>query len=132
RRDQIRRRHRRALPHRVRSAAARRRRAAQPWPRRSEGRRLRRARAELLMADDAVLDPPEEPTEAPRRRSRAATALRWAGGILAALVLVVVVAIGWLHTGPGRQFIVDELSKVAPASGLTVEVGRIEGSVLWS
>jgi translocation and assembly module TamB len=41
-------------------------------------------------------------------------------------------AVAWLHTGSGRQFIVNQIAGVAPASGLTVEVGRIEGSVLWS
>ena len=31
-----------------------------------------------------------------------------------------------------RQFIVHQIAKVAPASGLKVSVGRIEGSVLWN
>src|SRR5690606_12555576 len=29
-------------------------------------------------------------------------------------------------------FIAERIAKVAPASGLKIEVGRIEGSVLWS
>ncbi|MEO6152203.1 MAG: translocation/assembly module TamB domain-containing protein [Croceibacterium sp.] len=73
------------------------------------------------------------PTEAapPRARSRARRIVRGIGGLLLALVLIVVVAVGWLHTGSGRQFIVDQIAKVAPASGLSVDVGRISGSPLW-
>ncbi|MEO6388748.1 MAG: translocation/assembly module TamB domain-containing protein [Croceibacterium sp.] len=84
------------------------------------------------MADDDVTEPVAEPDPPVAQVSRSRRALRWLGTALLALVLLVVIAIGWLHTGSGRQFIVDKISKVAPASGLTVEVGRIEGSVLWS
>ncbi|BBC74146.1 conserved hypothetical protein [Altererythrobacter sp. B11] len=68
------------------------------------------------------------------RRSRAwpIRLLRWIGTALFGLLLLLAVGIGWLHTGWGRQFIVDEISRFAPASGLSVEVGHIEGSVLWS
>ncbi|MXO66485.1 translocation/assembly module TamB domain-containing protein [Altericroceibacterium endophyticum] len=52
--------------------------------------------------------------------------------IIAGLLLLVLLAIGFLHTPPGRQFIVDQLSAYAPASGLSVDVGSIDGSVLWS
>ncbi len=57
--------------------------------------------------------------------------LRWAGTALFGLFLILLAVVAWLHTAPGRQFIVDQIAKVAPASGLSVEVGRIEGSVLW-
>lgn len=77
--------------------------------------------------------PGTEAAPAPARgRMLPLRVLRWIGGGLLALVVILGLAIAWLHTGSGRQFIVDELSDVAPASGLTVEVGRIEGSVLWS
>jgi len=67
-----------------------------------------------------------------RRRSRprrVARAFAWVFGIIGVALLALVV---FLHTPPGRQFIVDQIAKVAPASGLAVEVGSIDGSVLWS
>ncbi len=57
---------------------------------------------------------------------------RWLGIALLALLALIVVLIGFLHTAPGRQFIVDQITSYAPASGLSVEVGEIEGSILWS
>ncbi|MEO6041968.1 MAG: translocation/assembly module TamB domain-containing protein [Croceibacterium sp.] len=67
----------------------------------------------------------------PGSRPLARRVLRAGGGLLLALILLLVVAAGWLHTGSGRQFIVDRIARVAPASGLSVEVGRISGSPLW-
>ena len=64
---------------------------------------------------------------APLRRT-----VRWVAGILAAIALIFVLLIAFLHTPPGRQFIVDQIAKVAPASGLRVEVADIDGSILWS
>lgn len=57
---------------------------------------------------------------------------RWAVFAAGVLAVLVMVAVAFLHTRPGRQFIVDQVSGIAPASGLKVEVGRIDGSVLWS
>lgn len=57
--------------------------------------------------------------------------LRWLTSGVILLVLALLALLAWLHTAPGRQFIVDEIAKVAPASGLSVEVGRIDGSILW-
>ncbi|HEY6816153.1 MAG TPA: translocation/assembly module TamB, partial [Croceibacterium sp.] len=73
-----------------------------------------------------------EPPVAPRRRRLPMRMLNWLGGALLALLVLVGIAIGWLHTGSGRQFIADQIASYAPASGLSIEVGRIEGSVLWS
>ncbi|GAA0284893.1 hypothetical protein GCM10009127_28180 [Alteraurantiacibacter aestuarii] len=58
--------------------------------------------------------------------------LRWAGRGLLALLVLLLGLIVFLHTPPGRQLIIDQIAKFAPASGLSVEVGSIEGSVLWS
>ena len=54
------------------------------------------------------------------KRSLALRILRWAGGLLLAIVLLAVIAIAWLQTSSGRQFIVDRIAGVAPASGMTV------------
>lgn len=84
------------------------------------------------MAEEEVIKEGEDAPEPRRRRSLVRRMLRWLGAVLLALVLLVAVAIAWLHTNSGRAFIVERIAKVAPASGLKVEVGRIEGSVLWS
>ncbi|WP_237392297.1 translocation/assembly module TamB domain-containing protein [Aurantiacibacter rhizosphaerae] len=69
----------------------------------------------------------------PRRKRRVPIRiLKGVGWIFAGLLAIILLAIAFLHTPPGRQFIVDEISKFAPASGLRVEVGEIDGSVLWS
>jgi len=76
--------------------------------------------------------PAEEGAVPPGRGHWARRALRWAGRLLAVLFALLAAAVLFLHTGTGRQFIVDRLARYAPASGLTVTVGRIEGSVLWN
>lgn len=58
--------------------------------------------------------------------------LRWASVAVLVLVALLALAVAFLHSRPGRQFIVDQIAAVAPASGLKVEVGSIEGSVLYS
>jgi translocation and assembly module TamB len=83
------------------------------------------------MADDEAIVEEGTPDE-PRRRSLAKRVLRWLAIAFIALLVVIAIAIAWLHTGSGRSFIVERIAKVAPASGLKIEVGRIEGSVLWS
>lgn len=77
------------------------------------------------MAEDA-------PPPAPPRHLALARPLLWAGRALAALVVLLLALVLFLHTSPGRQFLLDQVSAYAPASGLSVEVGDIEGSVLWS
>ncbi len=80
------------------------------------------------MADEAVIA--EAPP--PRRRGWAGRAARWLGVLVLGLLALFAIAVAWLHTGSGRDFIVEQIAEVAPASGLKIEVGRIEGSVLWS
>lgn len=74
----------------------------------------------------------EEAAVSQSRRNLPYRLLRWSAMAVAALLGIVLLLVAFLHTPPGRQFIVDEIAKVAPASGLKIEVGRIEGSVLWS
>lgn len=84
------------------------------------------------MAEEGDL--PEDGAVAPARTRSplAIRLLRWAGMAIVAVVFILGVAVAWLHTSSGRQFIVNQIAGIAPASGLRVEVGRIEGSVLWS
>ncbi len=82
----------------------------------------------------AVGDHPAAETGAPPspRFWRTRRLLRWLGIALTGLLVLFALVIAWLHTGWGRQWIAERIAAYAPASGLSVEVGRIEGSVLWS
>ncbi|MGX7896735.1 translocation/assembly module TamB domain-containing protein [Tsuneonella sp. HG222] len=75
----------------------------------------------------AVEDAPVRP-----RRAGSRKVARWLGGLALALLAIIAATVIFLHSSPGRQFIVDRIAKVAPASGLSVKVGRISGSVLWA
>ncbi len=86
------------------------------------------------MADGATMEDHHTEGEARSHSKRRIPIriLKGVGWLLAGLLAIIVLAIAFLHTPPGRQFIVDQISKFAPASGLRVEVGEIDGSVLWS
>jgi len=84
------------------------------------------------MVDDAIMDDVPEEKAAKAKRPLPVRVLKWIGWALAAIVGLILLVVAFLHTPPGRQFIVDQISKVAPASGLHVEVGEIDGSILWS
>lgn len=89
------------------------------------------------MSEGEAIEPapeegPEEGGARRRKRDVPVAILRWIGYALGALLALLLLAIAFLHTPPGRQFIVDRIAKFAPASGLSVEVGSIDGSVLWS
>ncbi|RDC59321.1 hypothetical protein HME9302_00508 [Alteripontixanthobacter maritimus] len=82
--------------------------------------------------DDAA-EPDAPATDAARQaggESIGGTILKWAGGLLAALLLLL--GVGYVvFQGPiGQRFVADQIAKLEPGSGLRVEVGRIEGNVL--
>ena len=88
------------------------------------------------MAQDIAADQPEI-EEAADKRSRARGAIvwqivRWGSRLIVALLALLALLVAFLHTPPGRQFIVDQIASFAPASGLSVEVGDIDGSILLS
>jgi translocation and assembly module TamB len=84
------------------------------------------------MAEEEVIEDGEEVTVRSARRHPARRALIWIGRLLVLLLALIALTVLFLHTGSGRQYIVDRIARVAPASGLSVSVGRIEGSVLWN
>lgn len=53
----------------------------------------------------------------------------WAGGAVVALLLLVGLGLLGLNTDPGRRFVVDQVNRFETASGLRLQVGRIEGSI---
>src|ERR1700761_1702334 len=77
------------------------------------------------MAEDTteVVEAPPPP------RKRLHWSLRWLGGLVA-LLLVMVAAIGFgVDTDAGHRFIVDRIGEMKPSSGLRIHIGRIDGSI---
>ncbi|MGX7925383.1 translocation/assembly module TamB domain-containing protein [Tsuneonella sp. HG094] len=87
------------------------------------------------MADEPVTDPAPEPlpepvAAAPRRRfHRTRQVSKWLVGGIVALVLLLVAALAVLNSPIGQRWVVDRIAQVAPASGLKVSIGRIDGDL---
>jgi translocation and assembly module TamB len=84
------------------------------------------------MAEEEVIEQGGETVAVRRRSDTLRKIVLWTGRLIVVLLALFAVAVLYLNTGSGRQFIVNRIAKVAPASGLHVSVGRIEGSVLWN
>ncbi|MDB5737484.1 MAG: hypothetical protein JWO65_1152, partial [Sphingomonas bacterium] len=55
--------------------------------------------------------------------------LRWIGGIVAAILLLIsAIGLG-VDTDAGHRFIVDRIGEIRPSSGLRIHIGRIDGSI---
>jgi translocation and assembly module TamB len=78
-------------------------------------------------------EPADLPAEGPalRRGKVWRGVLRWVVGGLAALLLAILAAAWAIDTGPGHRFLADRIAALAPATGLRIRVGRIEGSI-WT
>ncbi|WP_420139617.1 translocation/assembly module TamB domain-containing protein [Sphingomonas sp.] len=55
--------------------------------------------------------------------------VKWAGIAAATLVLLIVLGLLAVDTGPGRRFVVDRLAGYSTASGLNFRASRIDGSI---
>nr|MDP8994272.1 hypothetical protein [Pseudomonadota bacterium] len=64
-----------------------------------------------------------------RRRSVGRSIAKWTGITLLGLVLLIGAFLVWLNTDPGRRYIVRQINNLEMASGLDIDVGRIEGSI---
>ncbi|WP_299309185.1 translocation/assembly module TamB domain-containing protein [uncultured Croceicoccus sp.] len=71
----------------------------------------------------------EAPPEKPRRNWARYWRIRITAGV-ALMFVALAVFFAVIDSPIGHRFIADSLSRYAPASGLRIEVGRIEGSVL--
>jgi translocation and assembly module TamB len=65
----------------------------------------------------------------PRRRPRPLRWALWVAAGVAAVVALVALALVVADTAPGRSALARYLAGIAPANGLQVRVGRIEGSI---
>lgn len=53
----------------------------------------------------------------------------WVLGAALAALAIVVGALVWLDTAAGHRFLITRIERIAPASGLKIRVGAIEGSI---
>ncbi|HYJ81646.1 MAG TPA: translocation/assembly module TamB domain-containing protein [Allosphingosinicella sp.] len=65
----------------------------------------------------------------PRGRQRARTAAKWTGIGLIGLVVALLLFFIWLNSSLGRSFVVKQINQLETASGLDIDVERIEGSL---
>ncbi|MEO0500084.1 MAG: translocation/assembly module TamB domain-containing protein, partial [Pseudomonadota bacterium] len=72
--------------------------------------------------------PPREPAEA-EANGGSGSVLKWIGIGVAALVILIVLLVFALDTGPGRRFVVQQLNGLEFENGLDIEIGAIEGSL---
>lgn len=74
----------------------------------------------------------ETENAAPERRKRRAVPVRigkWLLGIVLVLLALVAIGLVVLNSPIGKRYIADQIAEFAPASGLKIEVGRIDGSI---
>ncbi|ANY19983.1 hypothetical protein A6F68_01467 [Tsuneonella dongtanensis] len=78
------------------------------------------------MAEEGV---PAETAPVRRRFHRTRRVSKWLVGGIAAILLLLVAALALLNSPIGQRWVVDRIAQVAPASGLTIEIGRIDGDL---
>ena len=54
---------------------------------------------------------------------------KWLAALLAALLLLAVLLVTGINTGPGRRYVADRLARTEFANGMKVGIGRIDGSL---
>ncbi|MEO7635912.1 MAG: translocation/assembly module TamB domain-containing protein, partial [Sphingomicrobium sp.] len=77
------------------------------------------------MADAAIAEPPQVRLRSdwPRRL------LNELFAAFIALILLLVVALVLLDTAPGHRFIADRIARIETSTGLSIHIGRIDGSI---
>lgn len=81
---------------------------------------------------EVVVDPPEERVIVERpsrwRRVRIRAAKTVAALLIGVIVLAALIVFG-INTGPGRRFVADQIAALKFENGMSIRVGRIEGSL---
>lgn len=70
-----------------------------------------------------------DPAPVHRGRRRARAAAKWTGIGLIGLVVAILLFFVWLNSSLGHRFVVKQINQLETASGLDIDVGRIEGSL---
>ncbi|MBV7255393.1 translocation/assembly module TamB domain-containing protein [Pacificimonas sp. WHA3] len=71
----------------------------------------------------------ETPETREKTSAGSAAVLKWFGISLAALLLLAVLLVFALDTGPGRRFVAQQVNGLEFENGLDIEIGEIEGSI---
>lgn len=71
----------------------------------------------------------EPPPRVPLGRRRARTAAKWTGVGLIGIVVAILLFFVWLNSSLGHRFVVKQINQLETASGLDIDVDRIEGSL---
>lgn len=71
----------------------------------------------------------ERSVEVPIGRRRARTAAKWTGIVVAVLALLLLGFYAWLSSDLGRRYVVRQINNLEMASGLDIDVQRLEGSI---
>lgn len=77
----------------------------------------------------ATAEPERETVRVVKRRSLGFRIAKWAAIVLLALVVLLAAFLIWLNTDPGRRFVVRQINNIETASGLDIDIDRIEGSI---
>ncbi|MFL6861829.1 MAG: translocation/assembly module TamB domain-containing protein [Allosphingosinicella sp.] len=72
---------------------------------------------------------PDTEIMVPRGRLRARAAVRWTGIVFGTLLILLLLFWVWLNSDFGRRFVVKQINGLEMASGLDINVGRIDGSL---
>ncbi len=76
-----------------------------------------------------MADEPPPVSETPEGGAPLRRILALLGLGLFGLVAIALIGLQLLNTGPGQRFLASQLDRIAPQSGLTIAVGRLEGSI---
>jgi translocation and assembly module TamB len=86
------------------------------------------------VADTGGQAPPSPPSDevvVVRRRNPAVRVAKWFAIILSLLVALAAAFLIWLNSDSGRRFIVERINGLELASGLKINIERIDGNI-WS
>ncbi|HEY0027550.1 MAG TPA: translocation/assembly module TamB domain-containing protein [Allosphingosinicella sp.] len=81
------------------------------------------------MADEGEFDDAPAPDVVPAGRHRARTVAKWVGIVLVGLLVLLAAAWIWLNSSLGHRYVVRQINNLEVASGLDIDVQRIEGSL---
>jgi translocation and assembly module TamB len=84
------------------------------------------------MVDGEPVDDSPAPAavHVPRGRQRARTAAKWTAIVLLGILALLVAFWIWLNSSLGHRYVVKQINNLETASGLDIDVQRIEGSLL--
>jgi len=85
--------------------------------------------SEPPVAPEGAIESAGEARRRRRKRDVAKSTAKWLGIAIAALVVLIAAFLIWLNTDPGRRYIVRQINNLETASGLDIDIGRIEGSI---